>query len=110
MKNNIFQIVQRHTNLSLIHIKSDSTTNIFKVNGQSVYLEQDQFLAVGFRMNSTVLKCTSNGFSYTLNITEVDRAYGNNTSIKFDKMNKHVGISFSFVHTSGKVIYHKYII
>ncbi|CAF4626798.1 unnamed protein product, partial [Rotaria sp. Silwood2] len=71
----------------------------------AVYVEQGQYLAIGFDKNSRSPSYLSGLSScYTLDIDAVNRVYMNKTSIRFQWGRERVAISFQIILTSGRII------
>jgi hypothetical protein len=97
---NCFQVIYRYR----ISEENDFDEEKIVLPDSTVYLEAGQFLAIGFGLSSAPPKHISGGKHYTLRLDQVDDAYGNNTSIKFDQGNSQVAISFHLVPTQGNFI------
>ncbi|CAF3381710.1 unnamed protein product [Rotaria sp. Silwood2] len=82
--------------------KNKLTIHMYKY---AVYVEQGQYLAIGFDKNSRSPSSLGDLSScYTLDIDAVNRVYMNETSIKFQWSHERVAISFQIILTSGRII------
>ncbi|CAF1378060.1 unnamed protein product [Rotaria sp. Silwood1] len=71
----------------------------------AVYVEQGQYLAIGFDKNSRSPSYLDGLSScYTLDIDAVNRVYMNKTSIKFQWSRERVAIRIQIILTSGRII------
>jgi len=102
-RTNSFQIVQCYSSLSKV-TGSDNDKQTFHLKDQTVYLEQDQLLAIDFGSNCAEPKRATNGSHYALDRNIVNEGYKNNTTVKFTEYNSYISINFDFVPTSGKSI------
>ncbi|CAF1621290.1 unnamed protein product [Rotaria magnacalcarata] len=93
----------------LIHIqkiyecdcKYHQSKSIFHLYDFNVYVEQGQYLAVGFPKNSrSPSYLDGQGLSYTLDIDAANKLYSTNASIEFKRNIRRVAISFQLVPVS----------
>ncbi|CAF1601255.1 unnamed protein product [Rotaria sp. Silwood1] len=106
MQSGSFQILDRRQ-INRENTKTNTNEFKFDLPDSTIYLESGQYLAVGFKENSSVIpKCFVGYHSYySFNLDVVNKAYSDNKTIVFDKYNRlSVAISFQLVPTSGKTI------
>jgi hypothetical protein len=99
----VFQVVHQ-CDIYSVDITSRSTRQTFNINDSTLYLEQGQYLAIGLAQNLATPCCIPNGFHYSLDFNEVNKAYENNTTVKFIKGKSQIAISFHLIPTSGKFL------
>ncbi|CAF4270019.1 unnamed protein product, partial [Rotaria sp. Silwood2] len=102
MQSDSFQILN-HRQINRENTKTNTNEFKFDLPDSTMYLESGQYLAVGFREDSSVTpKCFVGSHSYhSFNLDAINKAYSDNKTIVFDKCNRlSVAISFQLVPTS----------
>lgn len=87
--------------------KHGQNISIFDLHNSTAYLEQGQYLAIGFdKRLCSPSYLTHQSVSYSLDFEVVHKAYLTNSTIKFQTMNKTFAISFQLIPTSGIITIH----
>jgi hypothetical protein len=99
-----FQIID-HRQINEENIEINSNELKIDLPDSTVYLESGQYLAVGFRKETSAIpKCFVGPNSYySFDLDAINKVYSNNETVIFDKYNRLcVAISFQLVPTSGE--------